>query len=104
MRRRHVGPPPRSQRTPNKAIVNPVPLSSRRKTFNGHREVDNQAFGVPVVGKLAAELPCHELAHERTSEPFMFRRPVEEWAAMLFPGQHKFVLLHGPVDVDVASR
>ena len=63
-----------------------------------------QAFGFPVVGKLTSELPCHEPAHERTSEPFMFRRPVEGWATMLFPGQQKFVLLHGPVDVDVASR
>src|SRR5580704_14536488 len=83
----------RSTRSHDKAMGNPVPLVSLRKTFHRHREADNQAFGFPVVGKLTFELPCHEPAHERTSEPFMFRRPVEGWAAMLFPGQHKLILL-----------
>src|ERR1700675_159836 len=82
-------------RPTHQATGNPVPLISRRKALHGHREADKQAFGFPVVGKLTSELPCHEPAHERTSEPFMFRRPVEGWAAMLFPGQQKFVLLHG---------
>src|ERR1700738_2337366 len=90
--------------SPPRRVFSGVPLISRRKTFHGHREADNQAFGFPVVGKLTSELPCHEPAHERTSEPFMFRRPVEGWAAMLFPSQQKLILLHGPVDVDVASR
>ena len=94
----------RSMRSHDKATGDPVQLTSHRKTFHGHREADNQAFGFPVVGKLTFELPCHEPAHERTSEPFMFRRPVEGWAAMLFPGQQKLILLHGPIDVDVASR
>jgi hypothetical protein len=60
---------------------------SHHKAFHGHREPDNQAIGFPLVGYLASELPYHEPAHERTSKAFMFRRPVEGWAAMLLPGQ-----------------
>ena len=63
--------------------------ASAVQTFHGHRDVDNQAVGFPVVGESAAKLLRDDPARERAAKSFAVRRPVERRPATFLPSQQK---------------
>src|SRR5437588_3569498 len=61
-----------------------------------HREVNPQAFGVPVMGELAAELAADDATGEQAAEAFALRRPVDGRSAALLPIDDQLILLACP--------
>jgi hypothetical protein len=95
--------------------IGPRPNDGERRsdlqTFHGHREVDNQAIGLPVVGKLAAKVIRDEPACEHTSKPLAVWRTVDQRTAILLPCQLKLVALQGrgphlpaTIGLDISGR